>query len=155
MVSGKLLEEGTSGEARKNRISMNKGPRSTSINSKNSKKSGNSSQFKEHQAAKIQARFQDKDQEGSNLYLRSFNAERQIKLKLKRAQTEKQEHADRVIEESDDDNSFASDTPSRVKRSKNIEHKIDDFDQAMNQAMRNKKQRSPGDHSNPRKTKKN
>ena len=89
-------------------MSGNKAPRSTSINSKNSKKSGGSAQLRD-QHGKIQPRFQEKDQESSNLYLRSFNAERQIKLKLKRAQTEKEQPADRVIEEGSDDDSFASD----------------------------------------------
>ena len=83
IVSDKLTGDGVSVEAKKNRTSVNKGPRSISMNSKNSKKSVNSSQLKE-QHSKIQARFQDKE-EASNLYLRSFNAERQIKLKLKRA----------------------------------------------------------------------
>ena len=41
-------------------------------------------------ATKIQARFQEKDSyESQNLYLRSFNGDKQAKLKLKRAQTEK------------------------------------------------------------------
>jgi len=55
-----------------------------------------------------------------------------------------------VIEEGSDDDSFASDTPSRVKRTKNIEHKIDDFDQAMNRL-----QRSPDDRLNLQKGNKN
>lgn len=118
------------------------------MNSKNSKKSGNSSQLRD-QHGKIQARFQEKDQESSNLYLRSFNAERQIKLKLKRAQTEKEQPADRVIEEGSDDDSFASDTPSRVKRNKNKDHKMEDFDQTMTRL-----QRSPEGRQNLQKSNK-
>lgn len=61
------------------------------------------------------------------MYLRSFNGDKQHKLKLKRAATEKQDHDNKVVEE--DDDSFASDTPSRVKRNGN--KPIGDFDQAI------------------------
>jgi hypothetical protein len=62
-------------------------------------------------ASKIQARFQAGDAQ----QLSSYNAEENLKLKLKRAQTLKQETpTEKVIEEGSDDNDsgFASETPA-------------------------------------------